>query len=92
MADTYTDAVLDPLRARGTKVFLIVEVILFVAGFGFSQVGTQTTSLGAHPDTHLAMGAVFGGLGIAFGAAGILIYVLAVALSIRNQTQIRTDF
>jgi hypothetical protein len=38
------------------------------------------------------MGAVFGSLGIAFGAAGILIYVLAVALSIRNQTQIRTDF
>jgi hypothetical protein len=92
MADTYADAFLDPLRARSTKVFVVVEVLLVAAGFLIAQRGTEQTSLGAHPDVHFAMGGVFGAMAIAFAGGFVLIYVLLVALSVRSQSRVRTEF
>lgn len=92
MAETYTEAVLDPFRGRAVKVFLLIQVILVVAGYLVAQLGQTNTTLGAHPDVHRALGAVFAALAIAFTATFLVIYIISVVMSIRHQTTVRTDF
>jgi hypothetical protein len=39
MADTYTDALLDPFRGRAVKVFLFIQVVLVAAGYLIARAG-----------------------------------------------------
>jgi len=92
MADTYTDALLDPFRGRAVKVFLFVQIVLVAAGYLIAQLGRANTTLGAHPDVHKALGAVFAALAIAYTGTFLVIYIISVVMSLRHQSTVRTDF
>ena len=92
MAQSYADIFLGPLRSTSFKVFAVIEVILFAGGFGMAQIGTENTTLGAHPDVHLAMGGIMAGIGMVFAAAFLVIYVANAIWEVRGQVEQNVEF
>lgn len=86
------EPVLDFLRNRLVKGFIVFEVFLFVGGYYVASMGARNTALGAHPSTHKALGAVMGALGIAFGLMFLVVFVGVVVSGIRNNVVSQREF
>lgn len=92
-ADSYAEATLTYLRrARWLHGLVVVEIMLLAGGFGIAQLGSPNTTMGAHPDVHLALGGLMGALAIAFGAVGVAVVLVTVALRINEEFEENVQF
>ena len=92
-ADSYGEATLTYLRrARWLHGLIVVEVMLVIGGFAIVQLGDPNTTMGAHPDVHLATGGLMGALAIAFGAIGILVALVTVVHRVNEEFEENVQF
>jgi uncharacterized membrane protein len=92
-ADSYGEALLIYLRrARWLHGLVVLEIMLVAGGFGIAQLGSENTTLGAHPDVHLAMGGLMGALAVAFGAVGIFVVLVTAGLRVNEQFEENVQF
>lgn len=92
-AQSYSEATLIYLRrARWLHALVVLEIALVVGGFGMAQLGSPNTTMGAHPDVHLAMGGLMGALAIAFGAVGVVVALVTVFLRVNEEFEENIQF
>lgn len=86
------DVFVEPLRSRWVTYFLALEVFLVVGGFLIDYRWGSPTGWAEHPDFHLALGVVMAGLALVFAAIFLVVYLLIVALTLRDRRRTAVEF